>query len=148
MSLIRKLALLYAVLFLFVAVMGYIPPFVDENGDLFGLFKLDLYDNLLHAFSGIWAFVAGLMSDKQAARYFKIFGTAYFLDGVMGLLFGNAFLDFSIVKYGIADSSFVLKFFLNIPHVIIGGLAALAGFCLPRARYDTSAPAPDANASF
>lgn len=132
MSHIRLLALVYGVGFLFIAVMGYIPPFVDDQGYLFGLFALDMYDNLLHAVSGIWALIAGFVSAQQTIRYFKIFGTLYFLDGVIGLLFGNAYLDFGIFLYGIADNTFALNFMLNIPHIIIGGVAVLAGFYLSK----------------
>jgi hypothetical protein len=130
MSLIRVLALLYAAMFFFVAVMGYIPPFVDDQGYLFGLFALDTYDNSLHAFSGAWALIAALISRRQATLYFKIFGTVYFLDGLMGLYFGNAFLDFGIFLYGVADNTFIVNFLLNIPHILIGGFAAFAGFYL------------------
>jgi hypothetical protein len=132
MNVLRLLALGYAAMFFFVAVMGYIPPFVDEEGYLFGLFALDTYDNLLHAFSGAWALVVALVSTKQSVLYFRLFGTIYFLDGVMGLLFGNAFLDFGIFRYGIADNTFLTNFFLNIPHILIGGIAMLAGFYLSR----------------
>jgi hypothetical protein len=112
--------------------MGYIPAFLDTQGNLFGLFKLDLYDNLLHAFSGVWALIAAFISTRQSTLYLKLFGTIYFLDGFMGLFLGNAFLDFGIFKYGIADNTFMTNFFLNIPHIIIGGLAAALGFFGPR----------------
>lgn len=137
MSLIQKLGLAYAGMFLFVAIMGYIPPFVDNQGYLFGLFALDLYDNSLHAFSGIWALVASLISTRQTILYFKIFGTLYFLDGIMGLFLGNAFLDFGIFLYGIANNPFVVNFLLNIPHILIGGFAMLAGYYLSRSVYFT-----------
>lgn len=135
MSPIRFLAFLYAAMFFFVAVMGYIPPFVDDQGYLFGLFALDAYDNSLHAFSGAWALIAALISTRQATLYFKIFGTVYFLDGVMGLFLGNAFLDFGIFLYGVADNSFIVNFLLNVPHILIGGFAAFAGFYLSKKSY-------------
>ena len=137
MSLIRILAFLYAAMFFFIAVMGFIPPFVDENGYLFGLFSLDTYDNSLHAFSGTWALIAALISTRQAALYFKIFGTVYFLDGIMGLFFGNAFLDFGIFLYGIPDYSFIVKVLMNIPHIFIGGFAAFVGYYLSKKSYFT-----------
>ena len=62
MSIIRLLAWVYAAMFYFIAVMGYIPPFLDDNGMLFGLFSLDLNDNLLHAGSGLWAMLAAMRS--------------------------------------------------------------------------------------
>jgi hypothetical protein len=137
MSLLRLLGFGYAAMFFFVAVMGYIPPFVDEQGYLFGLFALDSYDNLLHAFSGLWALIAATMSTRQISLYFKIFGTAYFLDGVIGLFLGNAFLDFGIFQYGIVDNSFVVNFLLNIPHITIGGIAVIAGFFLSKKSFFT-----------
>ncbi len=132
MSLSQRLCLAYAALFFFVAVMGYIPPFVDEKGLLFSLFALDLYDNLLHAFSGLWALVAALISERQALTYLKLFGIIYGFDGVVGLFVGNAFLDFGIFVQGIADNTFIENFWLNIPHILIGGIAAAAGFMLEK----------------
>jgi hypothetical protein len=130
MSTIQKLAIAYALMFGFVAIMGYIPPFVDEQGLLFGLFSLDLHDNLLHAFSGVWALTAAWLSHRQAVFYFKMFGTVYFLDGVMGIVLGNAFLDFGIFHNGIASYDLLTKFFMNIPHIAIGGIAMYIGFKL------------------
>ncbi|QCB43661.1 hypothetical protein E5673_16670 [Sphingomonas sp. PAMC26645] len=46
--------------FMAVVAIGYVPAFHDADGNLFGLFKLDLYDDSLHAFSGLWAGVAAL----------------------------------------------------------------------------------------
>lgn len=137
MNFIRVLAILYAAMFFFVAVMGYIPAFLDEEGYLFGLFALDLYDNSLHAFSGVWALIAGILSTRQSILYFKLFGTVYFLDGVMGLFLGNAFLDFGIFLYGVADYSFMVKFLMNVPHILIGGFAAFAGFYLSKRPFFT-----------
>jgi Domain of unknown function (DUF4383) len=132
MSNIQKIGYFYGAMFLFVSIMGYIPGFTDDAGKLFGLFALDTYDNSLHAFSGLWALWASWHSREQAVLYFKIFGTAYFLDGLMGLYLGNAFLDFGIFLYGIADNSFVLNFFLNIPHIMIGGAASVTGWWLSK----------------
>lgn len=131
MSTLRILGLVYAVMFFFVAVMGFIPPFVDAEGNLFGLFALDTYDNLLHAFSGAWALIASLISTRQILWYFKIFGTVYLLDGIIGLFLGNAFLDFGLFHHGVMDNTFMLNFYLNIPHIIIGGVAAILGFFGP-----------------
>ncbi|MBP9757257.1 MAG: DUF4383 domain-containing protein [Candidatus Pacebacteria bacterium] len=128
MSPIRILGFIYAAGFFFVAIMGYIPPFVDENGLLFGLFALDTYDNSLHGLSGVWALIAASISTRQTILFLKLFGTVYFLDGAMGLALGNAFLDFGIFTNGIADNSFMTNFFLNVPHIIIGGVAAIGGF--------------------
>ena len=132
MNMPRLLCLGYAGLFFFVAVMGYIPQFVDEAGLLFGLFALDLYDNLLHAFSGVWALAAALISVRQSILYLKLFGIIYGLDGIVGLFLGNAFLDFGIFALGVASNTFIENFWLNIPHILIGGIAAASGFYFSR----------------
>ena len=53
MSLIQKLAIVYALMFFAVVAIGYVPAFNDADGNLFGLFSLQWYDDLLHAFSGV-----------------------------------------------------------------------------------------------
>ncbi|MEZ4674949.1 MAG: DUF4383 domain-containing protein [Caldilineaceae bacterium] len=99
---------------------------------LFGLFSLDLNDNLLHASSGLWAMLAAMRSTWAARFYFRLFGLVYFLDGVVGLLFGEAYLDLGIVYYGPQAYSWVHKIGANIPHILIGGIALYIGFVLSR----------------
>jgi len=132
MNLIRKLAFVYAAMFFFIAVMGYIPPFLDENGLLFGLFSLDLNDNLLHASSGLWALLAAIRSTWASRFYFRLFGLVYFFDGIVGLLFGEAYLDFGIFLHGPQAYSWAHKIGANIPHIVIGGVAIYIGFLLSR----------------
>ncbi len=130
MSLIRKLGFAYFVMFVFVVALGYIPGVNDASGKMFGLFELDLYDDALHLFSGIWAGVAAWLSSRAATLYFKLFGILYFLDGVMGLFLGSGYLDFGIFIYGVLDLDLMTRFLANLPHLLIGGFAIYAGFCL------------------
>jgi hypothetical protein len=117
-------------MFVGVASMSYIPSLKDDSGLMFGLFSLDLYDDLLHLFSGIWAGTAAFLSTRASTIYFKIFGTLYFLDGVMGLFLGSGYLDFGIFTKGVLDLPLTTRFFANLPHLIIGGFALIAGFIL------------------
>ncbi|MEX2515166.1 MAG: DUF4383 domain-containing protein [Candidatus Paceibacterota bacterium] len=132
MSKIQKWGLVYAVMFALVVGLDFIPAFKDPDGYLFGIFALDTYDNALHAFSGLWALTAALISTKQSIWYFKIFGSFYLLDGLVGLVLGNAFLDFGLFLYGIADYGLLFNFFANIPHILIGGVAVWVGFYLSK----------------
>jgi hypothetical protein len=132
MTIIQKCALLYFVMFMGVVALDFVPMFKDAHGYLFGLFTLDLYDNSLHAFSGLWALTAALISRKQALLYFKFFGIVYFMDGVVGCLLGNAYLDFGIFLYGPTDWSLLVKFLASAPHIAIGGVALLIGFVLSK----------------
>jgi hypothetical protein len=132
MDLIRKLGFAYFFLFVFVVALGYVPGVNDAEGKMFGLFELDLYDDALHLFSGIWAGVAAWISSRAATLYFKLFGVLYFLDGVMGLFLGSGYLDFGIFIYGVLDLPLMTRIFANLPHLAIGGFAILAGFVLSK----------------
>lgn len=132
MDIIRKLGIFYFLMFLGVVSLSYIPGVNDENGLMFGLFELDLYDDALHFFSGLWAGIAGLISTNAAKTYFKLFGTLYFLDGVMGLFVGSGYLDFGIFINGVLDLDLTTRIFANLPHLIIGGFALYVGFVLAK----------------
>ena len=131
MTLIQKLAIFYAFMFFFVVGIGYVPAFNDANGYLFGLFSLQWYDDLLHAFSGVWAFAAALISHQQSVLYFRLFGAVYLFDGVLGLVTGSGCLDGGIFINGfrsLDDIELPVRFFANAPHLAIGGFAVLVGF--------------------
>ncbi len=134
LSLVQKCAVGYFVMFMGVVALDFIPGLKDADGYLFGLFALDLYDHSLHAFSGFWALWAGLSSNLRAVQYFKWFGSIYFMDGVVGTIFGNAYLDFGIFLYGVTDWSPIVKVLASLPHIAIGGGALLIGFVLSRRR--------------
>lgn len=131
-SKVQMLAWLYAALFLSVVAIGYIPLFTNEAGQLFGLFKIDLIDDALHLGSGIWAALAAWTSARAATLYFKIFGIMYGLDGVIGLLFGQGYLDGGIFIYGPLPLDWGTKIAANTPHILIGGVAVIIGFVLSR----------------
>ncbi len=122
----------YCALFILVVVSGFIPAFLDAQGRQFGLFTLDLYDHSLHLFSGLWAGAAAAIGDKATRAYFRLFGPLYFADGVLGLLTGSGYLDFGIFLYGPLDLDLMTRFFANLPHLIIGGVAIWVGYVFAR----------------
>ena len=134
MDRVRQFGWAYFALFVAVVAIGYVPAFEDDQGNLFGLFRLDLYDDALHLASGIWAGVAAWISAGAARTYFRLFGPLYFLDGVMGLFVGSGFLDGGILLYGPLDLPLTTRIFANLPHFVIGGLAIWAGYGLARSR--------------
>jgi hypothetical protein len=134
MERVRLFGWLYFVGFMAIVALDFVPSFVDPEGRLFGLFTLDLYDNSLHAASGLWAGVAALVSADASRAYFRLFGPLYFLDGVMGLLLGSGYLDGGIFLYGVLDLPLMIRFLANLPHLIIGGLAIWVGYRLAGAR--------------
>jgi hypothetical protein len=138
MHVIQKWAWVYAGLFFFVVALGYIPGFTDAQGSLFGLFSIQLVDDALHGGSAIWAALAAWRSAYASTLYFKLFGAIYFLDGVVGLIFGRAYLDGGIFIDGPASLDLMTKIATNIPHIIIGGTAVVLGFVVAR-RYAAQA---------
>lgn len=134
-NLIQKLALGYAFLFLFVISLNFIPQIHDADGYMFGLFKLDLIDDLLHFASGIWALGAGLHSFRQSTIYFKYFGLFYFLDGIICTFFEKCILDFTIFTHThevslVSSANITERLLINGPHLLLGGVALYIGFIL------------------
>jgi Domain of unknown function (DUF4383) len=134
MDRVRLFGWIYFVGFMLIVGLDFVPAFVDSEGRLFGLFTLDFYDNSLHAASGLWAALASWLSADAARAYFRLFGPLYFLDGVMGLIVGSGYLDGGIFLYGPLDLPLMVRFFANLPHLIIGGVAIWAGYSLARRR--------------
>lgn len=131
-SRVRILAGIYAALFIFVVSLGYLPGLTNNQGQLFGLFSIQLVDDALHLGSGIWAAVAAWLSTRASVLYFRLFGAVYGMDGVVGLLFGQGFLDGGIFIHGVTPIDWTTKFAANLPHLLIGGFAAFVGFVLSR----------------
>ena len=129
---IQKLAWGYAGLFVFIVLLGYLPGVNDPQGLMFGLFKLDLYDDLLHLASGIWAGIAAWSSTRAAVSYFKIFGFLYGFDGIVGLITERGYLDLGIFLNSAVGLDFITRLAANIPHILIGGFALIIGFILSR----------------
>ncbi len=116
----RLAALLLAAALLFAAATDYVPAFADQSGKVFGLFKLDIYKDALHVASGFWAAIAALISRRAAILFLRIFGTLYFLDGVMGVFTGSGYLDLSIFTQGVLNNSPLVKFLSSVPHLGLG----------------------------
>lgn len=134
-TLIQKIALIYFVLFFLIVALNYVPAIHDEQGQMFGLFHLDLIDDLLHFGSAVWALIAGWYSIKAATFYFKWFGAAYLLDGILGILVGKGYLDLAIFMPGPAVTDLGTKIALNVPHILIGGSAVIIGVVLIRMEF-------------
>ncbi len=131
-STIQKYAWAYAIMFFFLGSLAHIPWINDANGMTLGIFSLQWYDDVLHYASGAWAAWAAWRSAKDSEFYFKLFGLIYGFDGLLGFLTGQGYLDGGIFINGITPLDWSLKFFANIPHIAIGGIAVFIGFVLAR----------------
>ena len=77
-----------------------------------------------------WAAVSAYWSRPASKTFLKIFGTLYFLDGLLGLVTGSGYLDLGIVIYGVQNLSLGFKILANLPHLALGGFAIYSGFVL------------------
>ena len=127
MNPLRILAVVYAVLFAGVTSLNYIPGLTDAQGRTFGLFALDVFDDALHAASGLWAALAAWTSFRATRIFFCVFGPLYCLDG---LATGSGYLDLGIVVNGVLSLPLTTRILMNLPHIAIGGFAAFAGYVL------------------
>ena len=132
MNPLRIIAAVYAVLFAVVTSLNYIPGLTDAQGRTCGLFSLDIFDDGLHAASGVWAALAAWCSTRATIFYFRVFGTLYCLDGLLGLATGSGYLDLGIFLNGVLDLPLVTRILMNLPHIAIGGFATFAGYVLAR----------------
>jgi hypothetical protein len=132
MSILRWISVGYLFVLLSAAALNYVPGLTDEQGRSFGIFALDIFDDLLHAGSALWAGIAAFISHKASRNFLFYFGILYFCDGLMGLALGSGFLDLGIINYGIVDLPFGFKILANLPHIALGGIAILSSFIFQR----------------
>jgi hypothetical protein len=124
----RLAAAALAVALLFAAATDYIPAFIDQDGKVFGLFRLDVYKDALHVASGLWAASAAIVSRRAATLFLNIFGPLYFADGVLGTITGSGYLDLSIITQGVLNVPARIKFLSSLPHLALGAFATAAGW--------------------
>ena len=123
MGKLRWTALVYMVILLAAASLNYIPGLTDAEGRAFGVFALDIYDDLLHVASATWAGIAAAMSSRAARTFLRYFGLLYLTDGLLGLAAGSGYLDLGIVNHGIVHLPLTFKILANLPHIAGGAFA-------------------------
>lgn len=126
MGKLRWIAVVYFVILLAAAALNYIPGLTDAEGRAFGIFALDIFDDLLHVASATWAGVAAAMGSRASRIFLRYFGLLYLADGLLGLATGSGYLDLGIVNHGVLDLPLQFKILANLPHIGLGGFAVFA----------------------
>jgi len=85
---LKKLSLLFGVVFILVGVLGFVPG-VTRDGHLLGIFHVNLAHNVVHVLTGLVAVVMGLTSDHAARIFFCVFGVIYGLVAILGFAYGD-----------------------------------------------------------
>jgi hypothetical protein len=106
-STIQKCAFAFALLFLGVYSLDYVPGIMDQNGLMFGLFHMSKLIDLGHLGAGTLALLGALTSAKAARIYFWILGLWYTID-VFTYFFGH-----------LNSLPLVKNILVNTPHILI-----------------------------
>jgi hypothetical protein len=106
-STIQKCAFGFAVLFLGVYSLDYVPGIMDQNGLMFGLFHMTRLVDLGHLGAGSLALIGGLISARTARAYFWLLGVWYTID-VFTYFFGH-----------LNAIPLTKNFLVNLPHILI-----------------------------
>lgn len=114
---IQKLAWVFAIVFIVVGVLGFVPG-ITSDGMLLGIFHVDMLHNIIHLLSGVIAAVAAMSSHASAKLYFKVFGVVYAIVALVGFVQGSTVLG--LIGVNMAD---------NVLHVVIAIAALGIGFC-------------------
>ncbi len=106
-STIQKCAFGFAVLFFGVYSLDYVPGIMDQNGLMFGLFRMTRLVDLGHLGAGSLALIGGLISARTARAYFWLLGVWYTID-VFTYFFGH-----------LNAIPLTKNFLVNLPHILI-----------------------------
>jgi hypothetical protein len=111
---VRIIAILFGIAFIFAGVAGFLPAFTN-NGALFGIFEVDTMHNLVYIITGVIAIMAA-NSYQSTKLYFIIFGVIYTLFALLGFVRNG---DLFIMHANLAD---------NFLHLAMGILLLFLGY--------------------
>src|ERR1700722_18745758 len=104
---IQKCAFAFALLFLAVYSLDFVPGVMDANGKMFGLFSMTTFVDLGHLGLGTLALISGFVGPRSARVYFWFLGFFYAAD---------------VITYVITHLHLVsplTNVLVNLPHTII-----------------------------
>jgi hypothetical protein len=132
---LKKLAWAYTAGFLGIFLLCHTPGLSDEQGRLFGLFRIDPIDDFVHLLSGLVGAVVAWRMPRAIPAYFLVIGILYNLDAVVGMTMSRGLLDLSVFAQGPGAPDFsVTNWALNLPHIVLATLALWIGIRKPGER--------------
>jgi hypothetical protein len=114
---LKFIAVVYGVIFLLIGLFGFIPGITTRH-NLFGIFHVNGWLNVMHLLTGIIGFWVGLTSSRASQMYFQVFGVIYAAVAILGFFYGRMHI-LGFLASNAADSWL---------HLIIGILSLYLGF--------------------
>jgi hypothetical protein len=125
---LKRWAWVYAAGFVGVFLVTHAPGATDAQGRLFGLFKIDPIDDIVHLLSGVAGVIVAVWATAWIALYLIAVGVLYGLDAIIGLVASRGLLDGSLFTQGRGAADFrVTNVLINLPHIVLAGLALVIG---------------------
>lgn len=118
---LRMIAILFGIGFIFVGVAGFLPNTFITDNLLFGYFQVSSMHSMVHLVSGVIAIMAAT-NLRFTILFFKIFGLIYTSVAIWGF-WNNG--DLYMMHVNTAD---------NILHIVIGVIALYLGFSANKLR--------------
>jgi hypothetical protein len=112
-STIQKCAFAFALLFLAVYSLDFVPGVMDANGKMFGLFSMTTFVDVGHLGLGTLALISGFVGPRASRVYFWFLGFFYAAD---------------IITYAVRHMHLIsptTNLLVNLPHIVISIAAFL-----------------------
>jgi hypothetical protein len=112
-STIQKCAFAFALLFLAVYSLDFVPGVMDANGKMFGLFSMTTFVDVGHLGLGMLALISGFVGPRASRVYFWFLGFFYAAD---------------VITYAIRHLHLIsptTNLLVNLPHIVISIAAFL-----------------------
>ena len=124
---LKTWAWIFAVAFIVIGILGFVPGITTADGHLLGIFEVDPLHNIIHLLSGLVALFVVFGSAAAQQMYFKVFGIVYLLVTIIGFVQGDTVLG--LINTNMAD---------HILHLLIAIVSLWLGF----GKRHVAAPAP------
>jgi hypothetical protein len=122
-SFLRTMGWVYTAGFAFVVFVSHVPVFNDAQGRLFGLFQIDLRDDVVHFASAV-AGAGVAWTGRALIPYFWAVALLYGADALIGMTTQQGLLDLSVFTQPWRSPDFGFKnIALNLPHIVITAVA-------------------------
>jgi len=125
-STIQRCAFGFALLFLAVYSLDYLPGVMDANGKMFGLFSMTTFVDIGHLGLGALALISGFVGPRTARVYFWFLGFFYAAD---------------VITYAIRHLHLVsplTNLLVNMPHMAVSIAAFLIAINVGQHRADAT----------